>query len=141
MLVLSMYPILQSWSKTMKHIKRKKGKKPAGPPDSAALLNETPVQQAVSGLQSLQQSLSSCLSAVHTSCNQLLLEPQQGQVEQLLTHLDPCNNTSMHDLVGWEERLSVEHTIRSILNEQRQVLQQVTTAADKMTQRLTAVSF
>ncbi|MEI7443733.1 MAG: hypothetical protein WCK28_02490, partial [Burkholderiales bacterium] len=59
----------------------------------------------------------------------------------LLSVLDPSGDDLMRRLVGWEERLSVQHMAKGLLEEQRGALQGAAAAAAALEARAAAVAW
>lgn len=126
---------LQAWSKAVKQSRtRKKAKKSSTAP-AAELLQDPAVQPALQALTAVQTALGSCLQAVILSCADILSTQQSTMEANVLAQYDPSSNQDVLMLMGWEERVSVQHVLVDAVKAQRQIVEQVRGTAEKLGKR------
>lgn len=122
---------MQAWSTAIKHSRsRKKVKKSPSTPGSSLLHNQS-VQQSLSAVQA---GLACCLQGIVAACSKCLDTKDAGV--QLLAAFDPSSNSEIQVLLGWENRVSVQHVLVDAATAQRQMLDTIRNKAEKLLKRL-----
>jgi phage baseplate assembly protein W len=96
---------------------------------------------AVVGLQAVQASLTSLLTAVQSGTQQVLLVAPAADAGAALAAAVGGDASSLTALVGWEARLSVQEVLADAVSAQRQLLSQLQDTSASTAARVTRVTW
>lgn len=141
----------QAWSKAVNRARKKKPKKSSGAgeaPTAAAaaatpVLQQQEVQQSLQQLDHTQSVLAALLAAVTQAARQLASAGAdvEAAAAPLLATYDASSNALIQELVGWENRVSVQVVLKDSVSAQQKVLRQLVETAKRLSSRLTGLAW
>jgi len=134
---------MQSWTKLLKQVKKKKPSKTQTGPDpaaGAAAADHPSHGVVVEALLQVQHSVQAVVKELHGAAQHMLEGTAESASASLLAEFDHSSNAAIKALVGWEPQLSAQLVLSDLVKQQRLLLTQLKDGCSKLSRRVAALA-